>query len=106
MLSRRYIPNHLLVLALVLATHSNVGLAADKAEIYLLILEVKEKQEAVRRQEHAWTVTDDYVEEALKALEENDLQAAMAAAKRAVKTVSASLQQAEDESLAWRTRQP
>ncbi len=82
------------------------ALAADKGSVAATIAQAEQKQQQARTMEYAWSVTNDYIAEARSLLEAGDVDAADAAAQRALKSVNASLEQAATEAEAWQARVP
>ena len=82
------------------------ALRADPAQTSEIIAEVERKPALAREREFAWTVTDQYLAEARAAQAAGDEGTAGDAARRALLAVDASLQQADAEATAWRSRVP
>ncbi len=82
------------------------ALAADSGAVVEMIAQAEQKQSQAREQEHAWSVTNDYIEEARRQLDDGNVEAASKAAARALKSANVSLEQAAVEADAWRARVP
>ena len=71
-----------------------------------VIMHAVEVQQQARSAGHGWTITADYISQAESELASGEMDAAMAAAERALLTASKSVEQAETEKSAWQARVP
>ena len=79
---------------------------ASVENVSAVIEHAVEMQQQARSAGHGWTITADYISQAESELASGEMDAAMAAAERALLTASKSVEQAETEKSAWQARVP
>jgi len=80
--------------------------STDETSTAAMIEKARALYEEAELKEHAWLVTSRSIDAATQALADNDDEAARVAAKLAIFTAQASLQQAETEAMSWKSRVP
>jgi uncharacterized protein (UPF0332 family) len=79
---------------------------ASSVEVQALIEQARRSLEQARKAGHAWTITETYLADAEKNLADGEVEAAMAAAQRALLTSNKAVEQAGAERSAWQARVP
>ena len=99
-----------LLLMFPLALVSVAGLAASVSalEVAAVIELAAATQQRARDAGHSWTITDDYLSTAQTQLAQNQREAALVSAQRALYTANRAIEQAGDEAKAevWQPRVP
>ena len=104
----RNLSAYLLVLPMAAVSVSGHAASVSALDVSAVIELAATTQQGAREAGHSWTITDDYLAAARSQLAQNEREAALASARRALFTANRAIEQAGNEARtsAWQARVP